>query len=589
VGNLIKDFWTYTYNDRNYFGIVEVLGDPQFRKAEDKKETRVEKAMAYLQGKSILSHMSAQSYISYLNKSGAASRSHDEETYYPFYLEFEPKLKPGSKGFDSEYMATAQEVYRTANYLRYEYDVEAEDILITITNSRSLYLFVNPKSFRAKPSRNQHLIYKKMYETIDEEIGLQYVDTSHFRFNGLIKTPGAYYAGGYVVPISLQELKLLCADPEQRHLLTKRQRSVEKDVPGENAPRLTELYSNSKELVGSVRAKKRVSNTQTNNVVYISQVAGCINHIEAHGAQPGQRNFALVSLAIAYKNAGYSEHQVHELVQNAADAWQHDESANEVASKVRTVFRKNYNFSCQYILENVDVCGSCESCPFKKGAKKAQNGPKTKFKVSRRVIELLKQKKASLRHFKAYLVMSRHDLFDRFFSPEEYNLDPRVIRELTNMLDGVRNVENGLVSVKIDSGDKNYLFPVNFIDGGAHEALGEKLKPYLTIYTRFIFKAGDKYGMMRAKASTVAAALGYKSVNSVYKLIRELANDGLAVFKNGYLFSLYFSSYKLISIEAYKDAKKEKTLLRNESDSLKTGTNDPGDQRLYWKLSRGSP
>lgn len=590
MGNLIKDFWTYTYNQNSYFGVVEVVkGDLQFRKAEGKYETRVERAFQFLEGKKVLSHMSAQSYNNYLNKSGKVSRDAEEEAYYPFFLEFEPRRKPGNIGFEDEYKQAASEVYRTAQYLIYEYGVEAEDILIIITNTRSFYLFVNPRSYCARPSKHQHLVYRKMYEAIDEEIGLEFVDQSHFRFNGLIKTPGAYYAGGFVVPVSMQELKKLYENPiQQKELLTRTQRSIiERDVPGAVSTRMTELYLSSKELVGSGRAKKRVSSfPEESNVIHMPQTAGCIKKLEAYGAEPGQRNFALVSLAIAYKNANFSENQVYEIVQEAANRWQHDEADNVVASKVRTVFRKGYNFSCKYIQERMDLCGACASCPYKKGA---QNAPKTKFKVSKHIIATLGEKKASLRHYKAYLIMSRHGLFGQLFSPEEYGLAPRVIREMSNMINGVRTLVNGLVCVQIETGDRNYMFPITFVDKGVYEALGEKLKPYLNLYTRFVYKAVGKYGMMRVKAATIARVLGHKNLSSTYKLLRALLSEGLAVFKNGYLFSLYFNSYKVVPIEEYKDTKRNKSPHRSECGYLKTGTNDHGEHRLYWKLSRGSP
>lgn len=603
MGDLIKDFWTYTYKGRSYFGIVEVVkGDLIYRKAEGKYETRVEKALAYVEGTDVLSHMSVQSYVSYLSKSQRESRTAEDQAYYPFYLEFEPKLKPGQAGFNQEYESTAEEAHRAAQYLIYEYGVDPGDLLIVITNSRSIYLFVNPKAYNAVPSNKQHLIYKRMFEQLDNEIGLQYVDESHFRFNGLIKTPGAYYAGGYVVPITLQELKVLSGDVAQKAKLTQTKRALPKTAPGAIAAGLIDLYRDARELIESQREKKQIEIEQPvhtaamrsdrvamDNVLYMPQVANCVKRIEAHGAEQGQRNFALVSLAIAYKNAGYSEAQVYDIVQAAADKWQHDESARVVASKVRTVFKKDYRFSCEYIKDHVDLCSACEGCRFKKGSKTGENGVVTKFRVNRGIIALLKEQKASLRHYKAYLIMSRYQLLGKAFKPEEYHLDPRTIRELAKMANGTRTLSGGFVTVILPSDGHNYMFPVEFVDTDVYNALGEKLKAYLTLYTRFVFKAGDRYGLMRIKAATVASALGYEHNSSAYKLIRELASLGYAVFKNGYLFTLYFESYKLISLQEYKAAKVRKATQKRPAEGLKTGTNDSGDSRLYWKLSRGSP
>lgn len=592
MGNLIKDFWTYKYHDNRYYGVIEVVsGDLRYRRVENKFETRIERALAYLDGKKVLSHMSVQSYNDYLNKGDRASRTADEEAFYPFFLEFEPHVKPGQANFYVEYKKAVSEAYRTASYLIYEKNVNPEDILVMMTNSRSVYLFINPVIYGLRPSKVLHNVYKKMYEELDESIGFKYVDTSLFRFNGLVKTPGAYYAGGFVVPISIEELKNLANNPDQEQKkLTRVQRSIDKDIPGAFSRGMEDIYINALEEVDvdmakrAKKARKRAHGLE--DVTFLKNGIACIEHLEKNIVEPGQRNFALVGLAIAYKNAGYSKEQTEYAVQCAADRWNHDEDERIIVSKVKSVYEKDYNFSCSYLKEHVDLCGSCKKCKLNKDVNKA---PNTKFWVGRQVIDQLKANNASLRHYKAYLVMSRNELYGKYFIPEEYNLDQRVIRELINMTGGTRELQNGLVKATIDHGGKKYLIPNEFIDNGECEALGERLKPYLVLYTHFIYKATNKYGMMRIKVETIAATLGYKSMSSVYKLIQDLQKSGMAVFRKGYLFSLYFSSYKIVSIDEYKHIKEEKEGFKGKENELKTGTNDGGESRLFWKLSRGSP
>lgn len=593
MGNLIKDFWTLQYDNKSYYGIVEVVGhDLQFRRETNKFETRIEKALAYLEGKRMLSHISVQSYNSYLNKGGVnrVGRTVKDKAFYPFFLEFEPHIKPGHAMFWVEYQKAVSEAYRTANYMIYEKGLEPEDILIIITNSRSVYLFVNPVAYQLRPSDALHDIYKKMYEELDEVMDFKYVDKSLFRFNGLIKTPGAYYQGGYVVPISIEELKGLAGNPEgEQKRLTRKQRNLSKEVPGRFSGAFSDIYKRAMievyEGVKKVPKNNGKKTEKVNTVTYLKSGIGCIDFLESNKVAEGQRNFALVGLAIAYKNAGFSQEQALAAVKNAAKRWNYDEM-NQVKTKVNTVYKKDYNFSCEYLKEHVDLCGSCACCKLNKGANKSLN---TKFWVGREVISQLKANKASVRHYRAYLIMSRNELFGRYFDPEEYNLDPRVIRELVKMTGGERELQNRLVKASISHGDRKYLIPNEFLDNGEYEALGERIKAYLILYTKYIYKATDKYGMMRVKIETIAAELGYKSKSSVYKLLQDLVRAGMAVVKKGCLFSLYFSSYKVTSMDDHKESKGEKEEYLDGQLEYKTGTYDGGESRLYLKFSRGSP
>lgn len=604
MGNLIKDYWTFAYNEKNYYGIVEVVrGELQHRKVDGKFETRIEKAIQYMMKSGIktLSHMSVQSYNTYLNKDGRTLRSADEETYYPFFLEFEPHKRPSDYGFEGEYKNAAAEAYRTLQYLVYELDVDPEDIMTMITNSRSIYLFVNPKAYELKPSRTLHNIYKGIYSELNEVLDLKYVDTNQFRANGLIKTPGAYYEGGYVVPVTMDELKKMVVNPGMKAEYTKKQRSIDKMVPGKVARGFKRLYNASLEQTNDTRkekaqnGRKKNEKAQNENVTYLnadlSTDIKCVRRIENSMIEQGERNFALVSLAIAYKKAGYSEEQVTEIVQRAADRWGHDESSSQIRSKVRLVFKHDYGFSCSYIKEHVSMCESCCSgCKFNK---RAVGANQTKFKVNKYVIEALKTNKASLRHYKAYLIMSRHHLFGQAFDPEEYKLDQRTIREFAKYTGSKREITNGQVVIELAYEDKDYLFPNEFIDKGTYEALGERLKPYLVIYTSFVYKANEKYGMMHVKVKKISSILEHKSVESTYAMLREFVRNGMMVVKKGLLFATYFDSYKVVSLEEFKEKKKTKKYMPIYKVEYEYELLASGDQQIKFKIelksARGSP
>ena len=591
MGKLVEDFWTYRYKNKSYYGIVEVVsGELRFRKADTKYETRIEKAIDYLNGKRRLSHMSLQSYNVYLNKTGQSSRDKNEEAYYPFFMEFEPHIKPGNPGFEYEYKRAISEAYRTANYLIYEMNVQEEDILLQVTNSRSVYLMLNPVTYGLRPSNVLHEVYRNMYMKLDEALGFKYVDTNLFRFNGLIKTPGSYYSGGYVVPISIQELRVMLDDPiKARNSLTKNQRSLADQVPGIFSKPMRELYEEAIDIVkGSKKRKAMKAKYGERKVSYLQNGIACVSHFENSMVEPGQRNFALVAIAIAYRNAGYSEEQTLEIVLDAAERWDHDEDKKIVQSKVKTVFEKKYNFSCEYLNQHVNLCGACESCRFNKCGNKQE---RTKFVLSRSIVQALQSHKASLRHYKAYLVISRNNLNNQFFDPDEHGVDRRTIRELSKIIKAERIIRDGLVRLTFDQGEKKYLIPNEFIDNEEYVALGEKLKHYLVLYTHFIYTAKDKYGLMHVKPATIAKILGFKAISSVYRLIKELVSAGMAVFKKGYLFSLYFSSYKVISLDEYKHMEKN-------TESLKRANKEVVNGNYYEKLGvstgnlnhlRGSP
>ena len=73
----------------NYFGINEVVLGEFSSRGIRKKETTIDRALAYVfhpKVKEQISHMSLQSYATYLKKGNRVNRSEDEEKYYPFVV-----------------------------------------------------------------------------------------------------------------------------------------------------------------------------------------------------------------------------------------------------------------------------------------------------------------------------------------------------------------------------------------------------------------------------------------------------------------------------------------------------------------------
>ncbi len=587
MGKLIQDFWTYEYKNRQYYGIVEVVkGDLKYRKLDGKFETHIEAAINYLKkpNHKILSHMSLQSYCGFM-KDGQAFRGEKEETYYPFCLEFEPHLKPGDFNFKARYKDAADELYRTVLLLEYEFGVNREDMLITMTNSRSFYLFVNPKSYGLKPSCRLHQIYKKMFELLSDYIDFIYVDKSHFRHQGLIKTPGSYYAGGYVVPVTLEEIKTLMHNPDLKDVYTMQQKSLRKSVPGAFSNKLHELYQEAVEIDGAHSAKLANSAKKIALPVRSMTQRHCIKQIEANGVKIGERNYALVSLGIAYKEAGYSETQTLDMLLEKANAWQHDENAAIIASKVRLIYKKDYVFSCQYAKEHIQICNACTNC---KHQKNARGLAVTKFKIYRSDVIALRKKKLSKRHYEAYLTLSRYDLYNKRFELEDYGLKMRTIRELCSVLDIERDISYTSIVLKRKSKpDRPYLLPNEFYDNGVYVTLDEHIKHYLVLYVKFGYKSYGRYAMMRVGYQKIKNTLGYKSDSGLYKFLSKLKLLGLIVYKKKIIHALYFESKKIIDFEKEKirrSVKKQKRKLRVSGDKI-----DYSNTHYNLEGDRGSP
>lgn len=574
MGNLIKDFWTY----QGYYGITEVVGGPlEYRKVEGKYETRIEKALEYLltPGLRMLSHMSMQTYNTYLNKTGRALRDETEKAYYPMFFELETKVKPDSfkvdwkhkeMAFDRQYKEMLMEAYLLVTYLIYEMGMEEKDVLILLNNSRSIYVMLNPVCYNLTPAKDLHVIYSEMYRHISQGVSLEYADKLIYKHNGLMKTPNTWYNNGYFVPITYQELRELRNNPSIKGELTKNKRSLNYDVPGSYCPAITELYETAKENIkikpvssytysGKIPGPGQIQKgTGENKTVQLYKPGqrNCVNYIHENEIEDGKKNFALVSVAYHYKALGYSQEQTYEILQEIADKWDY-ESPNRIHAKAKSVYRNKKKFACDKAKEilGLEDC-TCENCPFNP-YKKAEKQEYKQFKIQRVIIDALWRNKASLRHYKAVLQLSRNNLFNRWFSLTAEGLQERTIKELCK-LSGTNFVfsQNGdsvMLYNKVQDQGPYWKLPNEFWDNGVYNQFGEQLKHYLKLlFCGYKVSKDGSYIQTRVGMERIQELLGYKTINGVYKLLQKLKGLGFAVYNQGKLFAIYLQSYKIINI-----------------------------------------
>lgn len=545
MGNLIKDFWTYNYKGENYFGICEVVKGENIaqNRAEKKYETHIEKALNYVMGRKVLSHMSIQKYSTWLKD--RVYREPDEDKYNPFILEFESK---SSKDYPDV-------VYEAAVYVTHlitELQIHEKDILIMINNSRSIYVMVNPKTYGLKPDKDLHKIYFEMYKTINKEIGLKFVDEGIINATyKLMKTPNCFYKGGYFVPITFDELADLLKDTEEKSRLTAKQRSLNFNIPGQASFAMAKIYQEAKEKVKNIN-KSNTNEVKSCSTGCTSCSAKCVDYFKSALIGKGYRNYALVSVGIQLKNQGYSKEDViNELLELKA-MWNHDESDRDIYSKVNTIFRKDYKFSCEYArstFEDLEIEGLCRACSFNRIIE-----AKEELKVNGEVINELWKNNASTRHYLMYLELLNKNLLNKWFVPEEEKINDRTVRELCNLTDKLhRERVKGQIFITYKVDYKGYKLPKSFLDNTA-PALGDYIKHYLKLIVKG-YKALNKYVLIRVSKQKMMSDLGYSDMSGVYKLLSRLEELGLIILKSNSVSCVYYESYIVIDINKYQEEK----------------------------------
>ncbi|WP_027633419.1 hypothetical protein [Clostridium hydrogeniformans] len=563
MGNLIRDFWTYTYKDKNYFGVLEVIKgeDLSQNRNEKKYETHIEKAINYTYKNDVLSHMSIQTYCTWLKD--RSSREENEQKYYPFILEFESNKK--DKYFDVVY-----EVAVYVNYLINELHINREDILIMINNSKSLYVYVNPKVYCAKPNKDLHKIYFEMYKSIKDELKLKYVDESIVASSyKLMKTPNTYYKGGYFTWITIEELMKLLTGVVTKEELTASKRSLDKKIPGEISLKASRLYSN------AIKKSKNEFKSKERNYENTDFGCKCVTYLLQNMIEKGHRNYGLVSVGIHLKKLGYSKIEVKDNLIQLAESWNHDEGKRSISSKVNTIFRNNYNFSCKYaqsVFEDLGIENMCDKCPYKN----KNNGIKDAMNIDSRIINQLWTNKASTRHYLLYLDLVDRGLLNRSFIPSAEGINDRTLRELCKLCSLERCKDDKEIIVKYKASNKLYKLPKSFMDQSVEE-LGDYIKHYLRMLIKG-YKATSKYIVLRLSKKTLMDELGYKDVSSLYKMIKKLKDIGLLKDHSKSMYTLYYETYKVINIAPEKD---DKDVAENIVDKVVVGQQLKINNNIY--------
>lgn len=546
MGNLIKDFWTYQYNGKQYYGICEVIAGDDLQQSRHikKYETHIEKALQYTMQNKCLSHMSIQKYLTYLKKD-CPRRSEDDETFYPFFMEFESK-------YQSQYKEVVSQALRAVFYLVYEYLIDERDILILVNNSRSIYVMVNPKSYGLKPSKNLHKIYREMYDMLSEDLALDFVDTSLYSVYSLMKTPNTYYKGGYFVRITLDELRQLARNPEIRKDLTSERRTLDIMVPGKESEAFTRLYTEARDRIYKRKEAHVRANCSGSRLTYLTQCrCRCVEQIEKQKIEPGCRNHALVSVAIYYKNNGYPAEQVMDKLIELAKWWEHDEGIGSIKSKVRSIYRTGMNFSCEKareVLSCLDMDLLCSKCPYNQKNLFRNNT----LAISAELINTLWKQKAGTRHYVAYLKLLYFGLLNKEFDPRTFGLTDRTLRELCGFAKQFSwKKSKGLARIGYNMPNKGvYYIPKSFLDDKTEELLGDYLKHYLKLLVKG-FKPYNTYMLARISIDKIRNELGYKDLSGAYKLIKKLKALGLLIAKKNHTILLYYRPYKVVKMNDY--------------------------------------
>lgn len=541
----------------NYFGINEVVLGEFSSRGIRKKETTIDRALAYVfhpKVKEQISHMSLQSYATYLKKGNRVNRSEDEGKYYPFVVEFEKGLAESAK----------RDAYTNAmilvNGLIMFYNVNKEDIVITINNRKSVYVWVNPKVFGASPSPILHKVYAKMCEHIRDEFGLKYIDNSVTNTSHrLIKTPGSFYNGGFVNYITLAELNKLVDGELKSADLTKVQRDIRLiKLPSVPSIELTKLYKECKEDVeGSIKKNKVEEKNKGLLLPGTKEELKYINRpcVKALLSLPiiekGNRNNALVTIALGLLEKNATLKEVQAVLEEKAIEWGHDESLTAVRNKVRTLIERGTNFSCEKvrgILEELGMEHHCLGCSASKNSG---------IWIARNIIQTMYYNKAAVRHFEMYLNLEKNNLIGVEIDPVEENINLRTLKEWAKFAEAkiTKIKKTKKYVIEVDKEKAKYRLPINFIET-VGPLIGESIKQYLMLVVN-THSGNDEVVHSTMGISTIQEYLRYKTIDGVEKLLKKLENAGLFYFNKKSGFTIRFKSNKIVSLVKKLEEKKK--------------------------------
>lgn len=562
MGNLIKDFWRYTYTRKDgvttdYFGRIDTIAGKDLSKKRN--ENYIETALKYTMQHKILSHMSIQTFTRSLQD--APCRNENEQKYYPFIVEFEPQYMSYSEQLEkydevlgecigSSYEETIEDVVKYIDYLENRLNINEKDILIMINNHKSIYVFVNPKTLGVKPEVELSKIYYEMYEKIKAKTGIRNVDESIVKANyKLMKTPNCYYKGGFFVRIDKTELLMLLDGEVSKEELTRERRTLDIEVPGALSLNAARAYTLAREKVLKKKREYEKEDCKT-ECTSCKGCGKCIEYMMQTNIEKGYRHEALVSLTLSFKNqAGFTREDTENNVIQFAEAWKHDEKERQVLAKVRWAYKHEERFSCEYVRKTfrdiLNIESLCKNCQYH--SKTAIVGET--IQIDRGIIEDLWDNKASLRHYKMYLELESKDLFNKRIDPKEHDINIRTLKEMIAKVRQLKLITGADKCFRIDfeRTDKVYRLPKTFCEETINE-LGESLKQYLRIIVTG-FKAAERYVIVKASRTKLEKLLNYTNKTSLYKFISKLERVGLIKeHKDSKTLTLYYTSYKVINI-----------------------------------------
>lgn len=591
-GNFIEQMFIYKMLNKaeevqNYFGIHEVVsGDFSQNRAEKKYETHIEKLLEYPiknRWNKELSHMSLQSFCTFLNKQNRNLRTEElDDRYYPFTLEFESSKK-------KDHSDVLFEVAQYLQYLMTELSVNEEDFTIIINNSKSVYIMVNPKVFGLKPGKNIHRIYTEMYKKIKEELGLKFVDESVVNSSyRLIKTPGSFYKDGYVNYVSVDEFMHLMTGYLTRAKLTKKQRDIRNlMLPGIQSIPMTNLYEKSKKKVEKSLKEYKNKGNKVLNLPGMKCNRECVKAlINMPVMDKGNRNNFLVSIALGLSEANYNGDEIKEILRRKAIEWKHDESLRAVENKYKSLIRNRTNFSCdkvKMLFEEEGLSLDCNVC------KKAINS----IYIARNVVESIYNNKGAVRHYRAYLELEKQNLFGRYFNIDEIGIKVATLKELAKKINGKLEKKQDLFKLTINRGKAIYRLPLDYIEN-AVDVLEQKIGKVLMLIVKAY--SSNTYGaFISLGVAKISEYLSFKNERSVYKFLKELEKIGfLTKNKNG--ITLYYKSRKVVSLEEERENRKVKIIegtkvvnglqLKFNFEKIEAGTNIKEGNFENYKFNR---
>lgn len=585
-GNFIEQMFIYRAlrkmdnSMQKYGGIHEVVqGSFSQNRADKKYETHIEKLLAWTiknKDKKEISHFSLQGHFTYLSKQKRNIRTEElDDRYYPFVLEFESSNK--AKEIDVYY-----EVAEYIQHLLKDYNIEENDIVITITNSKSVYVWVNPKIFGLKPSKNVHRIYTEMYKHFKQELGLKYVDESVVNSSyRLIKTPGSFYNGGFVNYITLQELLYLMTGELNRSELTKNQRDIrDLSLPGVKSLKLVELYEKSRKKISKLKKEnKKVLELPGN------ENRECVRALlNMPIVEKGNRNNFLVTIALGLLQENYGEDEILAILKDKAIEWKHDESLNAVVGKYKSLVRNKTKFSCdkvKMLFEEEGLTLNCNVC------KKAINS----IYIARNIIETIYENKGAVRHYKAYLELEKNNYLNRYFDLADTNIKETTLKELAKKVNGKIEKKDGFFKLNVKRLKPLYKLPLSYIENAVNildQKIGKVLMLMVKAYNSNPYGAFISLGIEK-----ISEYLCFKNERSVYKFLKELENIGFLT-KNKKGITLYYKSRKVIDLNEERNNRKEQlktieevkvvngTQLELEFEKIKINTNN---QNRNFKIS----